>query len=305
MKRISQYGGGLFHHTADPSTLPQIVLQQIQDNSREETPTEREFTPVQERGSAVLAGFPVRTYPSLRGYMETEPKKGAHVDVAIAREDRKAPLLASWQYGRGKAIALTTDLEGRWSRSWIQWRELQNFWEHLLGWLRQKEEPIPVHEARVSLSGTQPVLDLFAYEEASIDSRFRFGITGKSVRTEGTLKRLAPGHFQGILPISVPGDYRIEVTEDRGGRLIAYPPIGYTLPYTPDSESPRTDFNHALISKLAQATGGEINPPLSLVGPKRETTRNHTPVRQPLIVAGFLLFLLEIAARKLLFSEPS
>ena len=26
MKRISQYGGGLFHHVVDPSTLPQIVL---------------------------------------------------------------------------------------------------------------------------------------------------------------------------------------------------------------------------------------------------------------------------------------
>ncbi|HYY24790.1 MAG TPA: VWA domain-containing protein, partial [Candidatus Udaeobacter sp.] len=44
MKRISQYGGGLFHHTLDPSTLPQIVLQQIQDKPQDEPPRERDFT---------------------------------------------------------------------------------------------------------------------------------------------------------------------------------------------------------------------------------------------------------------------
>jgi hypothetical protein len=27
MKRISQYGGGLFHHVIDPTSLPQIVLE--------------------------------------------------------------------------------------------------------------------------------------------------------------------------------------------------------------------------------------------------------------------------------------
>ncbi len=36
MKRISQYGGGLFHYTLDPSTLPQIVLQQLADKPKDE-----------------------------------------------------------------------------------------------------------------------------------------------------------------------------------------------------------------------------------------------------------------------------
>jgi hypothetical protein len=235
--------------------------------------------------------------------METELKKGAHVDLTIPREDRRVPLLASWQYGRGKSLAFTTDLEGRWSRNWIQWKELQSFWEKILGWLRPKEEPIPLHEARVSLSGNQPVLDLFAYDDASIDSRFRYAVSGKSGKTEGPLKRLAAGHFQTVLPISAPGDYRIEVTEDRRGRPVGYPPINYTLPSARDSELPRPDFNHALLAKLAQASGGEINPPPSAAAAKRQVTRNFEPVRQPLIVAAFLIFLLEVAIRKLLFSE--
>jgi Ca-activated chloride channel homolog len=303
MKRVSQYGGGLFHYTLDPSTLPQIVLQQIQDKPTDEPPRERDFTPVPERGSQLLASFPTRSYPTIRGYMETDLKRGAHLDLMIPRDDRKAPLLASWQYERGKSIALTTDLEGRWSRNWIQWNELQNFWGKILDWLRPSEEPIPLHEARVSLSASQAVLELFAYEEASADSQFRFSVIGKSGRSEGTLRKLAPGHYQAELPISVPGDYRIELTEERRGRRIPYPPIGYTLPYDRESEIARPEFNTNLLIQLAQATGGEINPESPDKFQKQNVTRNYQPMRQPLIVLAFVLFLLEIAARKLLLSE--
>jgi len=303
MKRVSQYGGGLFHYTLDPSTLPQIVLQQIQDKPTDEPPRERDFTPLQERGSQLLSSFPTRSYPTIRGYMETDLKRGAHLDLMIPRDDRKAPLLASWQYERGKSIALTTDLEGRWSRNWIQWNELQNFWGKILDWLRPSEEPIPLHEARVSLSASQPVLELFAYEEASADSQFRFSVIGKSGRSEGTLRKLAPGHYQAELPISVPDDYRVELTEERRGRRIPYPPIGYTLPYDRESEIARPEFNTNLLIQLAQATGGEINPESPDKFQKQDVTRNYQPMRQPLIVLAFVLFLLEIAARKLLLSE--
>ncbi|MGE5304230.1 MAG: glutamine amidotransferase [Alphaproteobacteria bacterium] len=304
MKRISQYGGGLFHHTIDPSTLPQIVLQQLQNDSREAPQAEKPYVPIQERTSEVLAGFPIRSYPTLRGYMETELKRDAHLDLAIPREDRKAPLMASWHYGRGKSLAWTTDLDGRWSRSWIQWPELQRFWDKVFAWLRPEQEPIPSHEARVSFAGHQPILDLFVYEEASLNSRFHFTLSGKGTKSDGTLKKLADGHFQTTLPIYAPGDYRIEVTEDRKNRQISYPSIGYTLSNIFDGEIPRHEFNNTLLAKLAQSTGGEINPKSFDTTGSREFSTTSKPMREPLIVAAFLLFMLEIALRKLFFMEP-
>ena len=144
MKRIAQYGGGLFHYALDPSTLPQIVLQQLQDNPRDEPQGDKAFIPVQNRGSQVLATLGNPSYPPVLGYMETELKPGAQLDLLIPREDRKAPLLASWQYGRGRAVALTTDLEGRWTRSWVSWNGLTTFWDRVFQWLypATKEEPI-------------------------------------------------------------------------------------------------------------------------------------------------------------------
>jgi uncharacterized membrane protein/uncharacterized protein YegL len=304
MRKISYFGGGLFHYISDPTTLPQIVLQQLQDSSKDDPKGEKELTPLQDRGSEVLAGLSVKAYPAVLGYMETELKRGAHLDLLIPREDRKAPLLASWRYGRGKSLALTMDMESRWSKNWVPWGGLQSFWDKVLGWLIPSEEALPQHEARVSLAGKEPVLELFVYEEASADSQFRFSISGKGGKFDGILKKFAPGHYQTALPISAPADYRIELTEERRGRRIAFPPIGYTLPYDIASEQPRAGFNTSLLTQLAQASGGEINPKSPHSLDKQSVTRNYQPIRQPLIALAALLFLLELIIRKLIFAEP-
>ncbi len=305
MKRISQYGGGLFHHVTDPSTLPQIVLEQLQDKSKEDPQNEGPWVPYQERGSELLAGFGTRSYPSVLGSMETELKKNAQADLTINRQERRLPLLASWHYGHGKSIALTTDFEGRWTRNWIQWSNLQAFWGRLLDWLGPpQEDPIPAHEVRVSYAQNQAILDLSIYDESSANSQYRFMVSGKGVKTEGMLTRLAPGHYQIPLPISQTGDYRIDITEVRDGRRISFPPIGYTLSYDFNSEMPRPEFNQQLLTRLAEATGGEINPNLTESQSKAMVSTTYQPLKQSFVILAFCLFLLEIALRKFAYAEP-
>jgi Ca-activated chloride channel family protein len=305
MKRISQYGGGLFHHVVDPTSLPQIVLEQLQDKSRDEPQDHKPLIPVPGSGSELLAGFGVRNYPAVLGYMETELKRGAQSDVVIPRDDRRAPLLASWHYGRGKAVAFTTDLEGRWSRNWIQWGNLQSFWAKVLEWLSPNDDvEIPAHEARVSFGDNRSILDLSVYEDASANSQFRFSVTGKGAKSEGSLVKLAPGHYQAALPITAAGSYRIDLTEDRGGRHISFPPVGYSLAYDSSSELPRGEFNLRLLARMAEATGGEINPDSADRLTTTSLTKSYQPVRQPLIIIAFTLLLLEITLRRFVFNEP-
>jgi hypothetical protein len=305
MKRLSQYGGGLFHHTVDPSSLPQIVLEQLQDKPKDEPQNEGPWIPVADRGSDLLAGLSARTYPPILGLMETDPKKGAQTDLMVQRQERRLPLLASWRYGQGKSIALTMDLEGRWSRNWIPWSGLQGFWNRVLEWLVPVEENLVLaHETRASFSENRSVLDLAIFEDAGANSHYRFSMTGKSSKAEGVLTRLAPGHYQAVLPASEPGDYRIDITEDRGGRRIAYPPVGYSLSYSVNSELPRPEFNARLLTRLAEATGGEVNPRFNEAQSRTSVSKTHSPLKQPLIVLAFCLFLLEVALRKLAFAEP-
>jgi hypothetical protein len=298
LKRIPQYGGGFFHHTYDPTTLPQIVLRQIQEKPEEEPVVERDFTPVAVRGSELLAGFPQRAYPSLRGYIETELKKGAHLDLMIPREGRRSPLLASWTYGSGKAVAFTTDLHGRWSKEWLQWAALERFWGRVLEWLRPPKEPFPPHEVRINLLGHRPVVDLYLYGEENDGSLLRYTFSGKGGAGEGSFTRLAPGRYQATLPFSVPGDYRIDLTEQRRGQKLSYPPLGYTLAFDPRIEMPQADFNLSLLERLAGSTAGAVNPEEEKMPDNQQVIRSSESLRFPLIFVALILFLLEIIFRR-------
>jgi uncharacterized membrane protein len=304
MKRITQYGGGFFHHTIDPASLPRLVLQQVRETPQKEPPKERELIPVQEPRSEVLGSLSQRNYPRVLGYMETDLKRGADADVTIPRDDRRAPLVASWRYGRGKSLALTMDMESRFSRNWIQWSGLEGFWDKVLDWLRPAVEPVPLHETRVSLVNMRPVLDLYVYEDASTNSQFSFSISGKSKdKQNGGLQKLAPGHFQSMLPINAPGEYKIELAELRRERRIALPSLVYSLPYNANAELPRPGFNTALLAQLAHVSGGEINPRRRDVAVEPAITNRVATKREPLIALAFLLFLFEIAVRKLVLAE--
>ena len=59
-----------------------------------------------------------------------------------------------------------------------------------------------------------------------------------------------------------------------------------------------------LLTRIAQATGGDINPAPDKTQAQLSTTKSYAPLKQPLIVLAFCLFLFEIALRKLVYSEP-
>jgi hypothetical protein len=198
------------------------------------------------------------------------------------------------------------DFEGRWSRNWIPWSGLQGFWTRLFEWLSPPENNVvPNHEARVNITEQQAILDLTVYEENGANSQYRFSVSGKAGKSEGTLVKLAPGHYQASLPYQSTGDYRIELSEDRGGRRIVFPSVGYTLAYDRGTEISRPEINARLLSRMAQATGGEINPKLLENLKKTSVSRSFQPLRQGLVIAAFWLFLLEIALGKFVFAEPN
>jgi len=298
LKRIAQYGGGFFHHTYDPTTLPQIVLQQMQDKPEAKQPAERHVTPLPVKGSELLAGFAERSYPAIQGYVETEVKPGARLDLALSGEV-KAPLLASWNYGKGKALAFTTDLHGGWSREWLRWGGLERFWAHLFEWLQPLRESLPPHEVRINQTNSRLVLELYLYADGHDRSLFRYSLSGKGRKDEGTLTRLAPGHYQAMLPQVSPGDYRIALVEERQTGQLTYPPLGYTLAFDPRAEIVRGEFNIALLEKLVRATGGELNPKdAEALKTPVESYRIFQPLRFYFVSLAAVLFLAEIFFRR-------
>jgi hypothetical protein len=304
VKRIAAYGGGVSHIANDFSTLPQVVFQAIADEPQKKPREEAAYVPALARGSEVLAGFPDRSFPPVKAYVESDLKKGARVELTLPHDGNHSPLLASWRYGKGKAAVFTADQAGRWSKEWIPWGGLERFWGEVFAWLKPERDLLPLHEVRVNVTEDQPVLDFYVYSQEFDGHVFRYTYSGpKGIEGKGLLQRLAPGHYQSKLPFVASGDYRIELKEERQDRLIPYPIAGFSLPVKAKGDVYMAGLNLTLLDQIAQTTGGEVNS-----GPEKAPTTGHAAVKvtffRPYFVSlAALLFLFEVFFRRFFLGE--
>ena len=80
-------------------------------------------------------GSPLRgiaALPPLLGYVASTPKDRAQVLLWTPQDD---PLLATWQYGLGHALAWTSDLKRQWGRDLVRWDGFPRLAAQLIGWL--------------------------------------------------------------------------------------------------------------------------------------------------------------------------
>jgi hypothetical protein len=296
LSRIADYGGGAFHHTIDPSSLPDLFLDEMEDEGEEKTMVEKELLPIPNPESPLLKDFGGRSLPPVKGYVEAEVKKGARSDIALRTDGRRPPLLASWSYGQGKAVAFTSDANGRWSAPWVTWEGFSKFWSQAVRWclpeVKRKESHFSVE---LGHNETGLLVDLFSYGISEEGRAASAKVQSPSDRTAiFPLERLAPGHYQGTYPTTVPGDYRVEVTLPTGETL---GPLGHTVSPRRSVETPQPQANLSLLETLARATGGSVNPDTTtLVQPLSPPQQR--PLLPYLIPLAMLLYFLELLVRR-------
>ncbi|TGU71978.1 hypothetical protein EN829_065195, partial [Mesorhizobium sp. M00.F.Ca.ET.186.01.1.1] len=69
--------------------------------------------------------------PPLRAYVATTAKQTAETSLASMDDD---PILTRWQYGLGRAVVWTSDLEGKWAPDWVSWGGTGRLWNEVVAW---------------------------------------------------------------------------------------------------------------------------------------------------------------------------
>jgi hypothetical protein len=297
LSRIADYGGGAFHHTTNPASLPELFLDHMEEKSEEKTLVEKDLVPLPNPDSPLLKGLDERGMPPIKGYVETQLKNGARMDIALRVDGRRPPLLASWTYGRGKAVAFTSDANGRWSAPWINWEGFSKLWPQVVRWCLPEVERKDTHfSVELGHNDEGLVVDVFSYgaSEEGRTASAKINGPGDNGRTL-PLERLAPGHYQGMLADPQSGDYRVEVVLPSGEKI---GPLGYTVPPRLTGEAPQPQANLSLLTALAAATGGGVNPDVSaLIQPT--SPPEHLSLLPYLISVAMALYFLELLVRRL------
>jgi len=301
---ISKYGGGASYQTDSASDLPEIFLEDVKQHGSELTMVEKQFEPRSHAPDPVLKDLAGRQLPPLKGYVSTDLKPRATLDLFVDRSGRREPVIASWKYAAGKAMAVTTDASGRWSSAWVSAGMFGQVWDRLLTWITPESAEAQNFDIALGYRSGRLQIKLTDYGEhperaARLVSASVAGPGG--LRSEVILSEGAPGELSGSVEAPRAGVYYITLKSTPGRTEQTFPPLAYTVSPAAFAEIPRPEPNYGLLEHFASATGGRLNPEpgdLALARPilERRATLSAWP-----ITAAIMLLIAEALVRRLTF----
>ena len=313
LEEIARIGQGRYFEAMEASTLPQIFAKETMTASKSAI-NEQPFVPQVLRPTQVLADIDFETAPFLLGYVVTRPKATCEFILATESGD---PLLAWWRYGLGTTVAFTSDAKSRWGAEWLTWPGFSKFWAQVVRQSMRKNDVKGVivevkqerRRAMVSLDAIDPsgkFLNRADTEVTVIDPQL-----GQS---KLEMKQTSPGRYVAEFETPLSGAYHLNMTQKTsGGTLLHQQTRGLIVGYPDELRLHPT--NEEMLRTLASTSGGRFDPdPTEIfnaetspvdqqsqgqpVIPPR-TVQRTTPLWPLLVTAACLLFLLDVALRRI------
>jgi hypothetical protein len=193
--------------------------------------------------------------PPIHGYVLTTRKGEANVHLVVPDAKQElVPLLASWRYGNGRVVALSTQGTGMWSRDWQSMPEFPLLWSqtlrHVLPGLHA--EGLSAHVVR---HGDEVEVTVDASNPEGVP-RVGLKIVASLIGPDATSREVAltetsAGHHVGRVTLEGAGDFVLRAAADRitaeTPHHAAYPALYAFLRADPDR-----------LAELATMTGGRV-----------------------------------------------
>ena len=301
LQAIARYGGGSYYQTDSPRNLPELFVADFRAHGGEVTMVEKEFIPHSESPDPVLKDLAARQMPPLKGYVSTEIKPRATMSMYVDRSGTREPVIASWRYGAGKVMAVTTDASGRWSGTWVSANIFQPLWDRLLAWMTPEMPAEPKIDVALGYNAGRINIKLTDYsaEPGNAERLVTVLVTRPDgTRTETALSEEVVGELSGSIDAPAPGNYYFEVRSP-AGKDKKFPPLAFTVSPSVNAELPRHESNYGLLEHLASATGGRLNPSPAEVSTERATLERRVSMNPYLLVAAMIMLIAEALVRRL------
>ncbi len=212
MVEIARQGNGRVYFTNNPNELPRIFVREASKVARPPVMDEP-FRPKVTGDISFLEGLNLSRAPYLLGYVPVKPKPKAHVVLAV--DTTSEPLLVWWNYGRGRAIAWTSDVKARWARRWLEaWPQgFSRFWTAVLRhFMRVKR----LEQYRMTIkrteTGTRIIVDAASKSGAwrnFLEGRLKIDGFGFRYTTTVNMRQSAPGRYETTISLPHHGTYAL------------------------------------------------------------------------------------------------
>lgn len=255
LKNMAKIGKGNFYQTNNISTLPDIFIEDLNLIKKDDAFKENVYNVK----THLLESTSITSFPILKGFVITTPKDDSKVELIVSSFGEEEPLLISKDIDKGKSIAFTSDMNGRWSSEWIKWNDIYLFWEQVLyNFLLNKNQTL---KNILDYNFFQYVKDNSLY----LDMNFFNNIASKDLSIELltpskqtqvlTPNEVALGHFIAKYNNPIKGNYQVTLLyKDKKESSVIFDIEKNIL------EQKHQTPNMTLLQLLALKSFGKINP---------------------------------------------
>jgi uncharacterized membrane protein len=295
LRKLAAAAAGRFYITSNAADLRRIFVAEARVATRSNLRDGPVTVAVSEDHPA-LAGVDVAAFPELGGFVET--KRRATADTALVTQSGDRPLLASWRYGLGKVVALTTDLRADWKNGWSRFRGAGQVLRQIARFAARRHGA-GAADVRVALGDRSASITVdLAGDEASAPTSveaFAFGADGKMTPVKATIERVAPGRFTGRAAASGQ-PFLLARVRDASGAL-----VGEAIGRGDGAdELSAVGVDERALREFARAGGGEMGPePLMVMRRGGPRGREPVPVWPWVLIAAATIAAIDLWLRRL------
>ncbi len=267
LRNIATATGGKYYVVKNAKALPKIYQKETRRIARplvfEPKPPVQPVIVSQHEIVEGLEG----AFPPIDGFVLTSVKQNPLVEVILRSpkpvDERNSAVLATWTYGAGKAVALTTDAGNRWANRWTEWESYDKLFSQMIRWSMRPTGDLGNFTVATNVreGSTQVIITALDQNEQFLNDQAMNGtvvapdMTSIPLRIEQT----APGRYVGQFSSDQAGSYLIVVNTGTGGAPIR---TGVNVGYSAEYRNNQT--NMALLRTLAKLPAKD-GPPGELV----------------------------------------
>jgi hypothetical protein len=311
LEDIAKRGEGNIYFTDRPKEIPRIFAQDtfaVARNTFIKEPAALELA-----GALSTLGAPASWQPPpVGGYNLTYLRDAASVGL-LTRDEYRAPIVAFWQAGNGRVACYTGEADGTYAGEFAQWPQAGDFYATLSGWAAGQQSHLP---DRMLL--TQDIREGICYVQLHLDPARQGEVFnqaprlkllretfGQPLRKEArTLNWKTADLLEAAIPLEGEETVRAvaSLTSQTGVPLSqSLPPV--CLPYSPEFAPDQPDRGRKALAALSKTTGGRERLNLADIWTSIPRQPRYVPLSLWLVLAGLILFLLEVFQRRTGFFE--